>query len=116
MEPRAVEFDENPDHAAIRDAVAAVAAKYGGGYYTERAERHLPTTELWRDLGRQGFIGINIPEEYGGGGAGLTELALVCEETAAQGVPLLLLLVSSAISGEVLTRYGSSQQKRDWLL
>jgi alkylation response protein AidB-like acyl-CoA dehydrogenase len=115
MEPRAVEFDENEDHAAIRDAVAAVAAKYGGGYYTERAERHLPTMELWHDLGRQGFIGINIPEEYGGGGAGLTELALVCEETAAQGVPLLLLLVSSAISGEVLTRYGSESQKRDWL-
>ena len=110
-----MEFDENPDHAAIRDAVAAVAAKYGGGYYTERAERHLPTTELWRDLGRQGFIGINIPQEYGGGGAGLTELALVCEETAAQGVPLLLLLVSSAISGEVLTRYGSESQKQDWL-
>ena len=65
--------------------MAAVAAKYGGRYYTERAERHLPTSELWRDLGRQGFIGINIPEEYGGGGAGLTELALVCEETAAQG-------------------------------
>jgi hypothetical protein len=53
-----VEFDENPDHAAIRDAVAAVAARYGGAYYTERAERHRPTTELWRDLGRQGFIGI----------------------------------------------------------
>ena len=110
-----MDFNENPDHAAIRDAVAHVAAKYGGSYYTEHAERHLPTTELWAELGRQGFIGINIPEEFGGGGAGLTELALVCEETAAQGVPLLLLLVSSAISGEVLTRYGSSRQKEAWL-
>ena len=110
-----MDFNENPDHAAIRDAVAHVAAKYGGSYYTEHAERHLPTTELWEELGRQGFIGINIPAEFGGGGAGLTELALVCEETAAQGVPLLLLLVSSAISGEVLTRYGSSQQKQAWL-
>ncbi len=110
-----MEFDENPDHAAIREAVAQVAAKYGGGYYTEHAERHLPTTELWEELGRQGFIGINIPEEFGGGGAGLSELALVCEETAAQGVPLLLLLVSSAISGEVLTRYGSRSQQAAWL-
>jgi len=110
-----VEFDENPDHAAIRDAVAQIAAPYGGAYYTEHAERHQPTTELWQALGRQGFIGINMPEEFGGGGAGLTELALVCEETAAQGAPLLLLLVSSAISGEVLTRYGSEQQKKTWL-
>jgi alkylation response protein AidB-like acyl-CoA dehydrogenase len=110
-----VEFDQNPDHAAIREAVAQIAAPYGGAYYTDHAERHEPTTELWQALGRQGFIGINIPEEFGGGGAGLTELALVCEESAAQGAPLLLLLVSSAISGEVLTRYGSERQKKAWL-
>jgi len=110
-----VEFDENPDHRAIREAVAKIAAPYGGQYYTEHAEQHRPTDELWRALGRQGFIGINIPEQFGGGGAGLTELALVCEETAAQGAPLLLLLVSSAISGEILARYGSPQQQQDWL-
>jgi alkylation response protein AidB-like acyl-CoA dehydrogenase len=110
-----VEFDENPDHRAIREAVAKIAAPYGGQYYTKHAEEHTPTDELWRALGRQGFIGINMPEQFGGGGAGLAELALVCEETAAQGAPLLLLLVSSAISGEVLARYGSPQQQQDWL-
>jgi alkylation response protein AidB-like acyl-CoA dehydrogenase len=110
-----VEFDENPDHRAIREAVAKIAAPYGGQYYTKHAEEHTPTDELWRALGRQGFIGINIPEQFGGGGAGLAELALVCEETAAQGAPLLLLLVSSAISGEVLARYGSPRQQQDWL-
>jgi alkylation response protein AidB-like acyl-CoA dehydrogenase len=110
-----VEFDENPDHLAIREAVAKIAAPYGGQYYTQHAEEHTPTDELWRALGRQGFIGINMPEQFGGGGAGLAELALVCEETAAQGAPLLLLLVSSAISGEILARYGSPQQQQDWL-
>jgi alkylation response protein AidB-like acyl-CoA dehydrogenase len=110
-----VEFDENPDHLAIREAVAKIAAPYGGQYYTKHAEQHIPTDELWRALGRQGFIGINLPEEFGGGGAGLAELALVCEETAAQGAPLLLLLVSSAISGEILTRYGTPRQQQDWL-
>jgi alkylation response protein AidB-like acyl-CoA dehydrogenase len=110
-----VEFDENPDHRAIREAVAKIAAPYGGQYYTQHAEAHTPTDELWRALGRQGFIGINMPEQFGGGGAGLAELTVVCEETAAQGAPLLLLLVSSAISGEILARYGSPRQQQDWL-
>jgi alkylation response protein AidB-like acyl-CoA dehydrogenase len=110
-----VEFDENPDHRAIREAVAKIAAPYGGQYYTQHAEQHIPTDELWRALGRQGFIGINLPEQFGGGGAGLAELTVVCEETAAQGAPLLLLLVSSAISGEILARYGSPRQQQDWL-
>jgi alkylation response protein AidB-like acyl-CoA dehydrogenase len=66
-------------------------------------------------LAQHGFIGINLPEEYGGGGAGMSELAIVCEETAAHGCPLLLLLVSSAISGELLTRYGTEEQRREWL-
>jgi hypothetical protein len=110
-----VEFDENQDHRAIREAVAKIAAPYGGKYYTEHAEQHIPTDELWHALGRQGYIGINMPEQFGGGGAGLAELTLVCEETAAQGAPLLLLLVSSAISGEILARYGSPRQQQDWL-
>ena len=82
-----MEFDENPDHAAIRDAVATVAAKYGGGYYTEHAERHLPTTELWAELGRQGSSGSTSPRSTAAAAPGITELALVCEETAAQGCP-----------------------------
>jgi alkylation response protein AidB-like acyl-CoA dehydrogenase len=110
-----VNFEENPDHAAIREAVAKIAAPYGGTYYTEHAEQHIPTTELWNALGRAGFIGINLPERFGGGGAGLTELALVVEETAAQGAPLLLLLVSGAISGEVLARFGTDDQQQAWL-
>ncbi|MCF1592309.1 acyl-CoA dehydrogenase family protein [Streptomyces muensis] len=110
-----MEFAENPDHRAIRETVAKIATPYGGAYYTEHADKHTPTDELWQILGRKGFIGINMPERFGGGGAGITELALVCEETAAQGAPLLLLLVSSAISGEVLSRYGSPEQQQTWL-
>ena len=45
----------------------------------------------------------------------MSELAIVCEETAAHGCPLLLLLFSSAISGELLTRYGTVEQRREWL-
>ena len=110
-----MDFSESPEHHDLRAAVAAVTDKYGPGYYAKRAVAYQPTTELWLELAQHGFIGINFPEEYGGGGAGMAELAIVCEETAARGCPLLLMLVSSAISGELLARYGSPQQRAHWL-
>jgi hypothetical protein len=110
-----MDFAESPEHRDLRKAIAAVSDQYGPDYFAERSISGEPTTELWQDLGRHGFIGINFPTQYGGGGAGMVELAIVCEETAARGCPLLLLLVSSAISGELLARYGSAEQCRVWL-
>jgi alkylation response protein AidB-like acyl-CoA dehydrogenase len=103
------------EHAELRATVSRIAAKFGGSYYAARAQAGRSCDELWQALAEAGFIGVNIPAEYGGGGGGITELAIVCEETAAQGCPLLLLLVSSAISGEVLARYGTDEQRRRWL-
>ena len=110
-----MDFRDPPEHRDLRTAVSAVTRSFGDGYFTEHAERRAPTDELWQALGKQGFIGINLPPDYGGGGAGLTELAIVVEQTAAEGCPLLLLLVSSAICGEMLARYGSARQRERWL-
>ncbi|MGH9056879.1 MAG: acyl-CoA dehydrogenase family protein [Acidimicrobiales bacterium] len=110
-----MDFAETDEHRALRESVARIADKFGGGYYARKAAEREPTSELWQALAGAGFIGVNIPEVYGGGGAGLVELAIVCEESAAHGCPLLLLLVSSAISGEVITRYGTPEQQARWL-
>lgn len=110
-----MDFRTDDDELALRAAVRAITADFGAAYYAARAEAHEPSTELWQALGKGGFIGINIPEEYGGGGAGLAELSIVGEESAAQGCPLLLLLVSQAICGEVISAYGTPQQRQEWL-
>jgi alkylation response protein AidB-like acyl-CoA dehydrogenase len=110
-----VEFSDSAEHRALRQAVGAIAADFGGAYFARKAEAREPTTELWDALGAHGYIGINVPEAYGGGGAGLAELTIVCEETAAQGCPLLLLLVSSAIAGEVIAAYGTEEQRKLYL-
>jgi alkylation response protein AidB-like acyl-CoA dehydrogenase len=110
-----VDFAESAEHADLRAAVAAIAASFGPKYYAARAGERRPCSELWAELGRAGFIGVNVPEQYGGGGGGLTELALVCEELAAQGTPLLLLLVSAAISAEVISEFGTGEQRAAWL-
>ncbi|MFY9888448.1 MAG: acyl-CoA dehydrogenase family protein [Streptosporangiaceae bacterium] len=110
-----MEFAETAEHKDLRAAVAAIARDFGPKYYAARAAERRPCTELWATLGEQGFIGVNVPLEYGGGGGGLTELAIVCEELAAQGTPLLLLLVSAAISAEVIAEFGTEEQRKTWL-
>ncbi len=109
------DFAEPAEYADLRAAVRQITADHGLAEYAEHGYSGTPQTELWTELGKAGFIGINVPAEYGGGGAGMSELALVAEESAAAGCPLLLLLVSSAISVEVLARHGSEAQKQEWL-
>src|ERR1700685_1844916 len=110
-----MDFLDSTEHRDLRAAVSAVTRPFGGAYFTSHAERRESTSEVWHALGKQGFIGINLPEEYGGGGAGLAALAMVVEQSAAEGCPLLLLLVSSAICGELIARYGSAAQRQRWL-
>ncbi|MDF2444111.1 MAG: hypothetical protein JWR01_2314 [Subtercola sp.] len=110
-----MDFSVSAELADLTRGVASIVAPYGGAYYGAHARDREPCVEVWTALGDAGFIGVNIPEQYGGGGAGMLELALVTEESAAQGVPLLLLLVSSAICAEVISTFGSDAQKERWL-
>jgi alkylation response protein AidB-like acyl-CoA dehydrogenase len=109
------DFAEPAEYAEIRQAVREITARHGLAEYAERGRTSTPQTELWTELGQAGFIGINVPEAFGGGGAGMSELAVVAEASASAGCPLLLLLVSSAISVEILARHGSDEQQQRWL-
>ena len=95
-----------PSHeeTMLREAVAGIASRFGGEYIRERVAAGEPPSELWEALAQRGYLGVNIPEEYDGGGRGMTELAAVGEELALAGCPLLLLVVSPAIAGSVLAR------------
>jgi len=110
-----MDFQETGEQKMVREAVRKIASGFGRAYYVEKARAGQKTTELWSAVAEAGFVGINLPEAYGGGGMGVSELALVCEELAAQGCPLLLLVVSPAICGEIIARFGSEGQKQAWL-
>ena len=71
--------------------------------------------KLWAAFGERAFLGVHLPQEYGGGGIGLQELTAVLEETGAAGCPLLKLLVSPGIIGTILARHGTAEQKDRWL-
>jgi hypothetical protein len=110
-----VDFSETEEQIALRKAVADLGKRYGHDYTAPRARAREPLTELWQETGRSGFIGLNLPEEYGGGGAGMYELAIVGEELNAAGCGLLMMVVSPAINGTIITRFGTAEQKQRWL-
>jgi len=108
-------FDLTPEQEQLRDAVRSLGRRYGHGYFVAKAKAGENTTELWDEAGKLGYLGVNVPAEYGGGGGGITELAIVCEELAAAGCPLLLLVVSPAIAATIIARHGTEEQRESFL-
>ncbi|MFC8672871.1 acyl-CoA dehydrogenase family protein [Streptomyces griseorubiginosus] len=97
---------ETDEHKALRTAVAALGKHHGRDYDRE---------QLWSEAAKLGYLGVNLPEAYGGGGGGIAELSLVLEELGAAGAPLLMMIVSPAICGTVIARFGTEAQKQEWL-
>ncbi|MGW3303917.1 acyl-CoA dehydrogenase family protein [Streptomyces rubiginosohelvolus] len=106
---------ETEEHQALRAAVAALGKRYGRDYMTTVIREGTHTDELWAEAAKLGYLGVNLPEEYGGGGGGMAELSIVLEEFGAAGSPLLMMIVSPAICGTVIARFGTEGQKRTWL-
>ncbi|WP_306334901.1 acyl-CoA dehydrogenase family protein [Streptomyces sp. KL118A] len=106
---------ETEEHQALRAAVAALGRRYGRDYLAKVAGSGGHPDELWAEAAGLGYLGVNLPEEYGGGGGGIAELSIVLEELGAAGCPLLMMVVSPAICGTVIARFGTEEQKRTWL-
>jgi len=104
------------EELAIRDSARAICGKFDDGYARRKHEEGESPTELWDELSAAGFIGIQVPEEWGGGGAGMSQLAVVLEEVMA-GVGTLpaATVVSAAVAGPLLAKHGSQEQKERWL-
>ncbi|AQS69057.1 acyl-CoA dehydrogenase family protein [Streptomyces pactum] len=99
---------ESEEHKSLRAAVSTFAKSHPRTLGAD-------TEQFWQAAAKLGYIGVNLPEAYGGGGGGITELSLVLEEMGAAGNPLLMMIVSPAICGTVISRFGTEAQKQDWL-
>lgn len=109
-----MDFNLPESALAVRDGVAAVAAKYDHAYWSRCEEEHRFPDEVFRDLGQGGWLGLCIPEEYGGGGQGLLELAVandaLCASGGTQGT--FIYVTTPGFGAMTLVRHGSEEQKQ----
>jgi alkylation response protein AidB-like acyl-CoA dehydrogenase len=110
-----LELVPSDEERMLRDSVAGICGGFGPSYSRDKHAAGEPPTELWDALAEKGFLGVNLPEEWGGGGLGMSSLAAVGEEISTAGSSLLLIVVSPAIVGSILARHGTDEQKERWL-
>lgn len=82
---KTVDVTEPDDLQLVREAVASLCRRYDDGYWADCDAQHRFPWEFYRDMAAGGWIGIAIPERYGGGGRGIRHAAAVLEEVAASG-------------------------------
>ncbi|MFB4195888.1 acyl-CoA dehydrogenase family protein [Streptomyces carpaticus] len=105
-----------PEHEELRRTVEAfahdVVAPRIGAYY----ERHAFPYDIVREMAAMGLFGLPFPEEYGGMGGDYLALCLALEELARVDSSVAITLEAGVSLGAMpLYRYGSEEQKREWL-
>jgi len=80
-----MDFSPSPDQEALREAIARICAGFGDEYWLARDKDGVFPREFCAALARDGWLGICIPEEYGGAGLGITEAAIMMQAIAQSG-------------------------------
>ena len=112
-----MDFEFTPDQLALRDAVSRICERYPDEYWLERDREGGFPESLHADLARDGWLGIAMPQEYGGAGLGMTEAALMMQTIAASGAGFT---GASAVHMNIfglnpVVVFGSDEQRQRWL-
>ena len=98
----------------IRLAVRQLCAKYSEEYWLEMDRNSDYPSDFVAELTEAGFLGVLIPEQYGGAGLGIKEAAVVMEEICRSGAHAGVCHAQMYVMGSVL-RHGSEAQKSTYL-
>jgi len=107
-------FDWTSEQEDIRREVRALCARFDDDYWLEQERRHEFPEDFYRAMADGGWLGIAMPEAYGGSGMGITEAALLLQETAASGgcMAACSTIHMNIFGVHPLVVHGSEAQKR----
>lgn len=112
-----MDFAFTPEQLALRDAVSRICDRYPDEYWLERDREGGFPESLHADLARDGWLGIAMPQEYGGAGLGMTEAALMMQTISASGAGFT---GASAVHMNIfglnpVVVFGNDEQRTRWL-
>jgi acyl-CoA dehydrogenase len=108
---------DSEDHEAIREGVRAVVAGFGDDYWLARDDDGVFPFAFHQAMAKAGWLGITMPEAYGGAGLGVTEAAIMMREVASHGGGMT---AASAVHINLFGPHpivvkGTPEQKARWL-
>jgi len=110
-----MDYELSDAHKLIRDTARRVAREKVAPRAAEMDETGEYPEDIFATFRDVGLLGLTIPAEYGGSGAGFLALALAVEEVAKHCNASSLILLLSALSTQPINLGGSEEQKRQWL-
>ena len=112
-----MDFETTDEHQLIRDAIGKICADFPDEYWSKCDDEHLFPWDFYNALAEAGWIGIAIPEQYGGSGRGITEASIVLEEVAASGAAMngASSIHLSIFGMHPVVKYGSEEMKQKYL-
>jgi acyl-CoA dehydrogenase len=110
-----MDYELSDAQKLIRDTARRIAREKVAPRAAELDESGEYPEDIFRVFAEAGLLGLTIPEQYGGSGAGFLALALAVEETAKHDNACSLILLLSALSTQPINLGGSDEQKREWL-
>lgn len=110
-------FTPNPEHETIREAIGKICARFDDSYWLERDKAGGFPHELHRALADGGWLGVCLPQEYGGGGLGISEATVMMQAISQSGAGLSgASAVHMNIFGlQPVAVFGNEEQKRRML-
>ena len=108
---------DNPDRAALRDAIRAICDQFDDNYWSEKDRTHSFPHEFANAVAEAGWLGIAMPEEYGGAGLGVVEAAIMMQEVghSAGAFAACSTLHINIFGLHSIVKHGTEKQKQDWL-
>jgi acyl-CoA dehydrogenase len=109
-----MDFSFSAEQQAIRDAVAKLCARFGDGYWLNKDEEGGFPEDFHRAFAEAGWLGVCMPQDYGGAGLGITEAALLMQAIAESGAGMsgASALHMNIFGLNPVVVFGSDEQKR----